>query len=1149
MLEVVQREHPDAVVSISSEVLREYREYERSMTTLVDAAVKPRVGAYVRSIQQRLTSASPNPMPFYVMKSNGGVLSADEVVHQPITTVLSGPAAGSLGAALIARTAGFDRVLTCDGGGTSTDVSVVIDGQPMLTTEGTVGAYPSKIPMIDVVTVGAGGGSIARLSPEGTLKVGPKSAGADPGPLCYGKGGADVTITDAHLVLGRIPAHLLGGEIPLDVAAAQKGTAELAARLGLSTEAAANGILEISAWNQANALRQVTVKRGLDVRDFILTTFGGSGSLLACRLIDILGLPAVLVPPNPGNVSAFGLLTVDVKNDYVQTWVRSEHELQPEQAEQVFAVLQDQAAGALAVEGFAADERQFARSADLRYFGQAFEVRVPVPDRPLDASAAAEVTAAFHDAHRALYGYDFRDDAAQHVEWVNLRVSGIGPITRPELRELAPRTGQRPAPGSRPVCFDGESYVAAAIHQRTDLAAGDEIDGPAIIEEFGSTVPVHPGFTARVDRFGNLPHRGRGDCTDDADGAGCRRCGVTADPILVEIVAGSLASVEMEVETAIGRTSRSPMIRDAHDFRAGIHDRRLRKLTGRSYSALVHPIVRDFPLDTMRPGDVFFHNDVYLSEGGIGHLPDLCLTVPVFVTEGDETTVVAFVQAFGHHDDIGGAVPGSMPSHATSVFEEGLMVPPIKLWDQGVRNRAALAIMTRNSRMPDSLAADLDAERSACVMGAQRLGELFARYGRAAIEECFDAIIANSTATYRREILAKIPEGTWVWEDYAEHDGVDEPKLHTQRITLTKIGEDQPGGPKLVIDFNGTAPQAKGPINHCGDYADGNFLKKWLAPILRNLADTPERMAELDVNEGVVDLIEMRFPPPGTLLTPVFPAPTNARTFVILRLLGVLAGVLAKAVDGRMPADQETIRYTGVYGRDDNDQPYLMREVLGGGSGGRYYADGEDTIHVVPDSRNLPTEFTESRFPFIVERLGLAVDSGGAGQFRGGLGYEKHIRMRKDGHFMSIADRSILACWGVRGGLAGQPFQVTIDPDGPNERTVDALADAEFVPAGTVIRIRTTGGGGWGDPLERDPAAVARDVLWGKVSRVAAARDYGVVVTDDRGRARGRRGRNATSAAQALRAARPSERPFFDRGPGYAALAGGATSADVDWVC
>jgi N-methylhydantoinase B len=604
------------------------------------------------------------------------------------------------------------------------------------------------------------------------------------------------------------------------------------------------------------------------------------------------------------------------------------------------------------------------------------------------------------------------------------------------------------------------------------------------------------------------------------------------DPVLVEIIQGSLASIEMEVETAIARTARSPMIRDAHDFRAGIHDSRLRKLTGRSYSALVHPVVRDFPPREMRPGDVFFHNDVYLSEGGIGHLPDLCVTVPVF--HDDE--VVAFVQAFGHHDDIGGAVPGSMPSRATSVFEEGLMVPPIKLWEQGRPNRAALTIMTRNSRMPESLAADLDAECSACLMGARRLADLFGRYGRAAVEACFDAIVERTTETYRREILSKIPPGTWTWEDYAEHDGVDPPKLHAQRITLTKTDE------KLIIDFAGTGPQARGPINHAADYADGNFLKKWLAPILRNLADTPERMAELDVNEGVVPLIEMRFPPPGTLLTPAFPAPTNARTFVILRLLGVLAGVLAKAVGGRMPADQETIRYTGVYGTDRDGQPYLMREVLGGGSGGRYYADGEDTIHVVPDSRNLPTEFTESRFPFVVERLGLAVDSGGPGRFRGGLGYDKYIRMLADAHFMSIADRSILACWGVNGGRAGRSFSVTIDPGGPNERAADALADAEFVRAGEVIRIRTTGGGGWGDPLGRDPAAVLRDVGWGKVSLSAARDEYGVVIVDDAvdlaATARER---------EAIRAARPPRLPFFDRGDGYARLAGQAF-ADCDWL-
>jgi N-methylhydantoinase A len=437
------------------------------------------------------------------MKSNGGVLSAEEVVDQPITTVLSGPAAGALGAAVVAEAAGFPQVVTCDGGGTSTDVTVVIDGQPALTTEGNVGAYPSKIPMIDVVTVGAGGGSIAWISPEGTLKVGPQSAGADPGPICYGQGGSEPTITDAHVLLGRIPPHLLGGEVPLDVDLAAAGMDALAGKLGLSRERCATGVLEISAWNQANALRQVTVKRGLDVRDFTMVTFGGSGSLLACRLVDILGLDGVLVPLNPGNLSAYGLLTVDVRNDYVQTAVAKASVLDLAAVQEVYDGLASRADAALEREGFAADERVFLRTADVRYFGQAYEVRVDVPDGPVTDGLAATVADAFHDEHRALYGYDFRDDARQEVEWVNLRVTGVGPIRKPALRQVAPGQGAQAArTGTRRVYFDG--WVDAAVLDRARLGAGDVVEGPAVLEEFSSTVPLHPGFTARVDGYGNL---------------------------------------------------------------------------------------------------------------------------------------------------------------------------------------------------------------------------------------------------------------------------------------------------------------------------------------------------------------------------------------------------------------------------------------------------------------------------------------------------------------------------------------------------------------------------------------------------------------------------------------------------------------------
>lgn len=506
VLQIVNREYPEADVSLSSQVLREYREYERSVTTLVDAAVKPNIRAYVNNIADRLatiTDRVERDVPFYVMKSNGGVLSAEEVVHQPITTVLSGPAAGALGAAVIAERAGFPSVLTCDGGGTSTDVTVVIDGHPALTTEGNVGPYPSKIPMIDVVTVGAGGGSIAWISPEGTLKVGPHSAGADPGPLCYRKGGTEPTITDAHVLLGRIPPHLLGGEIPLDTEAARAGIEDIAGKLGLSVEEAARGILEISAWNQANALRQVTVKRGLDARDFPMVTFGGSGSLLACRLVDILGLQGVIVPLNPGNTSAYGLLTVDVRNDYVRTMVSRHDALDLDRLQTVLDELATEADHALEREGFDSEHRSFERSADLRYFGQAFEVRVTIPDGPVTAEFARTVADAFHTEHRKLYGYDFRGDDSQKVEWVNLRVTGVGPIRKPELREMAEGAGVDSAvTGTRSVYFD--DWYETPVVSREALGAGDVVEGPAVFEEFSSTVPLHPGFTAQVDRFGNL---------------------------------------------------------------------------------------------------------------------------------------------------------------------------------------------------------------------------------------------------------------------------------------------------------------------------------------------------------------------------------------------------------------------------------------------------------------------------------------------------------------------------------------------------------------------------------------------------------------------------------------------------------------------
>jgi N-methylhydantoinase A len=508
--EILARVHPGASVSISSEVLPEYREYERAVTTLVDAFVKPRVGQYVTQIDRRLQAelGRDTGLPFYIMKSNGGVVSAREVASQPISTLLSGPAAGALGAAMLANAAGIQRVLTLDGGGTSTDVAVLDAGAPHLSTESRVGPHPVKIPMIDVVTVGAGGGSIARRAPDGRLRVGPSSAGAEPGPMCYARGGSVPTVTDATLVLQRIPPHLLGGEIPLDARLAEAGVRQLAESLdlGADIERTALGILEIAAWNQANAVRQVTVKRGLDVRDYVLVAFGGSGPLQAGRLLDILGLKAALVPPDPGNVSAFGLLTVDVKNDYVLTQVQRNEALDLERLNAAYAALEEQACLALAAEGFAPESMRLVRTADLRYFGQAWEVRVEVPAGALDRAAADIAVQRFHAAHQRTFGYSYAVDASQRVEWVNLRVSGIGPLRRPAIRprqRTFDRGPERAETAHRQVRFE-EGRFDTPVYERGHVQPGDCVDGPAIVEEFGSTTVVFPRQRARVDDFANL---------------------------------------------------------------------------------------------------------------------------------------------------------------------------------------------------------------------------------------------------------------------------------------------------------------------------------------------------------------------------------------------------------------------------------------------------------------------------------------------------------------------------------------------------------------------------------------------------------------------------------------------------------------------
>jgi N-methylhydantoinase A len=504
---IVREEYPECTLSLSCDVLPEYREYERAVTTLVDAFVKPHMGRYLERIRDEL-GPQLNDKPFLVMQSSGGVASPDQVMRKPITTALSGPAAGALGSAVIAEIAGFPDLVTLDAGGTSTDLCLIEAAKPKITNAGRVGHFPVRIPMLDIKTIGTGGGSIAFISRDGKLKVGPRSAGAEPGPMCYPNGGDEPTITDANLVLGRIPPALIGGGIPLNVERARAGLKALAARLpgALSVEQLAEGIIEIANWDQANAIRQMTIQRGIDPAGFALLSFGGSGPAQSPAVMELMGMKTCIVPPNPGNLSAFGLLAVDWRTDQIVTKVMAEESIDLAGVAAIYAALEKEAAAALTKDGIAASRIRLMREADVRYAGQSMEVRVPAPSGAIDEAFIAGLIDAFHAAHLKTFGYNYA--GAQKVELVNFCVSGFGLIERPRIPELK-QSGAPPQPRSRPVYLAG-TFRDTPVYDRAALGAGFSLEGPAVIEEFGSTTVVFPGQKLQVDPHGILIVRAAG---------------------------------------------------------------------------------------------------------------------------------------------------------------------------------------------------------------------------------------------------------------------------------------------------------------------------------------------------------------------------------------------------------------------------------------------------------------------------------------------------------------------------------------------------------------------------------------------------------------------------------------------------------------
>jgi N-methylhydantoinase A len=502
--QIIAIEYPEATVSLSSEVLPQFREFERSMATALNAAVMPHVSRYLNLLRGKLDDHRIHA-PLLIMKSNGGVTSAETAARQAIHTALSGPAAGVIGAVSVAQSAGFANIISIDVGGTSADICLVRDRQPEITKDAKIGPFPLKIPIIDINTIGAGGGSIATVIAPSRLEVGPRSAGAEPGPVCYGRGGEAPTVTDANLLLGRIPPSLLGGELPLEREAAEQAIQQRIARpLGLSLDAAAAGIIEIVNHNMARAIRTVSIGRGHDPRQFVLVAFGGAGPLHACPLAELLDIPAVVIPPTPGVLSTYGLLSTDLKNDYMQTCYQEGPTYDLERIASVYADLEAQSRAWLEAEQVPPQARRLMRSADLRYAHQSFELTCPLPKGELSQSLLQQLVASFHWEHQRLYTYDLPNAP---VELVNLRVSAIGLL--PRLQDSAMTTTsddpQGAIVGVRRVYFDQQGgFVETPCYARQRLRTGMTFDGPAVIDQDDATTVVFPSFRVKVDAAGNL---------------------------------------------------------------------------------------------------------------------------------------------------------------------------------------------------------------------------------------------------------------------------------------------------------------------------------------------------------------------------------------------------------------------------------------------------------------------------------------------------------------------------------------------------------------------------------------------------------------------------------------------------------------------
>ena len=1086
--DIIQADHPGIAVSLSSDVDPALKEYERGSTTTANAYVQPLMSRYVNTLDSVLRDKGFAGR-FHLMQSSGGLTAPETATAFPVRFLESGPAGGAQATAFVGGMIGQDDILSFDMGGTTAKACLIQDGRPDIAAMLEAGrvhrfkrgsGLPVRAPVIDMIEIGAGGGSIARVDALGLLKIGPDSAGADPGPACYGQGGTAPTVTDANLLLGYLdPDYFLGGEMRLSAGAADMAIRTVADPLGLTPVEAAWGIYDIVAENMASAARVHIVEKGADPRRFAMVAMGGAGPVHAAHVARKLGVSEIVVPPASGAASALGFLAAPIAYEISRSLPMT---LEAADFEAANTALGEMESGSRArLLGAGGEVAQVERFAEMRLQGQLHEITVRLPDAPLTGDHIEGLIASFEREYTRLYTHLYDGSRIEVVNW-RVRCSGATPSLDARLPNA--REGQALKRTRAIYAADEGAMVQAKVYDRYTLRLEDTVTGPAVIEEREATTIVPAGAAVTVDGAANLHIRL--DTAQTADvviasetelGAAIAR--IESDPVGLEIMWSRLINITEECWHTVIRTAFSLIIGEAQDFACEIldakgnqiaHSPRAMPVFNLTLPIAVNAMIERHPPQTLVEGDVLITNDPWLCAG---HLYDIAIAVPVF----RDRRIVAFVGIVGHVADIGGTTD---KLNAREIYDEGIQIPPMKLFKAGEPNEDLFQLLGENIRRPDQVLGDVHALVAAGLTGAKRIGEFMDEYGMHDLEALANVVQDRAEAAMRDAITA-LPDGDY--EHVVQGDGIDEVMTYPIKLSIR--------GDEIAVDFAGAPPQTERGGSNCTlgyTMAHATYpLKCMLTPEVPGNAGCYRPMSVSAPRSSIFNCDKPKA------------VDTRVRTgwYIAPNVFGALASAAPDRVQG----------FTGIpssalfHGKGADGQYYSDHLFQGGGQGASARGDGKSALLYPTSAANTSVELFETRVPVLVVKKEFLPDSGGPGHKRGGLAQVVETRKLRDDHEpcqVGLYPNGVNAPMrGLYGGKPGRPGSARFTESDGSTQDLGVGALARYTNTGQLSDLILAGGSGYGDPWSRSYEDVQSDLDDGYVTVDGAETDYGCVVGAD----------------------------------------------------